>query len=172
MAEKGVDRNTIKWWYGICGVGFVGILWLLTFASFVWGDYFHWIDVGDRGTFGDMFGGLNALFSGLAFVGIIFTIYMQRKEFELQREELGLTRETLESQRKELEVQNKTLKLQQFENTFFSMLRVHNDNVNSIDLVKSDSTRTKGRDCFRVLYRRLKNGYLPIKLKETRQYKP
>ena len=49
----------------------------------------------DRGTFGDMFGAVNALFSGLAFAGVIYTILLQRKELELQREELVATREEL-----------------------------------------------------------------------------
>ncbi|MDR6554663.1 hypothetical protein [Paenibacillus qinlingensis] len=43
---------------------------------------------GKRGTFGDMFGAVNSLFSGLAFAGIIYTIYLQRKELTLQREEI------------------------------------------------------------------------------------
>lgn len=49
----------------------------------------------DRGTFGDMFGAVNSLFSGLAFAGVIYAILLQRKELELQREELVLTREEL-----------------------------------------------------------------------------
>lgn len=48
-----------------------------------------------RGQFVDMFGALNALFSGLAFAGIIFTIRQQKEELELQREELKMTREEL-----------------------------------------------------------------------------
>lgn len=48
-----------------------------------------------RGTFGDMFGGVNALFSGLAFGGIIITILLQRKELSLQREELKESRAEL-----------------------------------------------------------------------------
>jgi len=35
----------------------------------------------DRGYFGEQFGAVNALFSGFAFAGIIYTIYIQRKEF-------------------------------------------------------------------------------------------
>lgn len=35
----------------------------------------------DRGLFGDMFGAMNALFSGLAFAGIVYTILFQRAEF-------------------------------------------------------------------------------------------
>src|SRR5687768_14058386 len=45
-----------------------------------------------RGQFGDMFGAVNALFSGLAFAGIIYTILLQREELEAQRKELRATR--------------------------------------------------------------------------------
>ena len=49
----------------------------------------------NRGTFGDMFGGINTLFSGLAFAGVIYAIILQSKELSLQRRELKLTREEL-----------------------------------------------------------------------------
>ena len=45
-----------------------------------------------RGQFGDMFGLVNSLFSGLAFAGLIYTIHLQQQELSLQREELQLTR--------------------------------------------------------------------------------
>lgn len=80
----------------------------------------------DRGTFGDMFGSVNALFSGLALAGIILTILLQRKELKLQREELRDTRI-------EFETQNETLKLQRFENTFFNILNLHHQIVDAID---------------------------------------
>lgn len=44
---------------------------------------------------GDSFNGINALFSGFAFSGIIYTILLQRKELALQRKELKDTREEL-----------------------------------------------------------------------------
>ena len=49
----------------------------------------------DRGTFGDMFGAVNTLFSGLAFAGVIYAIILQQQELTLQREELKMTREEL-----------------------------------------------------------------------------
>ena len=95
-------------------------LWYLT--------YYLLKDVAEtkRGTFGDMFGSVNALFSGLALAGIILTILLQRKELKLQREELRDTRT-------EFETQNETLKLQRFENTFFSILNLHHQIVAAID---------------------------------------
>lgn len=52
-------------------------------------------DLSDRGSFGDMFGGINALFSGLAMAGVIIAIILQKTELGLQREELELTRKEL-----------------------------------------------------------------------------
>lgn len=48
-----------------------------------------------RGTIGDSFGMTNALFSGLAFAGVVYAILLQREELSLQREELRLTRDEL-----------------------------------------------------------------------------
>jgi len=85
-------------------------------------------DASDRGTFGDMFGSINALFSGLAFAGIIFTVLLQREELQLQRHELKLQREEIIESRKELagqrmqlEAQSKTFIQQRFEGTFFQL---------------------------------------------------
>jgi hypothetical protein len=49
-----------------------------------------------RGQFGDVFGAANALFSGLAFAGLIYTVLLQREELALQRKELELTRKELQ----------------------------------------------------------------------------
>ncbi len=65
-----------------------------------------------RGTYGDMFGGVNALFSGLAFAGLIFTILLQRKELELQRQELIETREELKRTANAQENSERALKKQ------------------------------------------------------------
>lgn len=46
----------------------------------------------DRGTFGDLFGTVNALFSGLAFAGLIYTIYLQRKELDNTNKEVEITK--------------------------------------------------------------------------------
>lgn len=53
-------------------------------------------ELSNRGLFGDSFGAINSLFSGLAFAGIIFTILLQKKELALQRQELKDTRKELE----------------------------------------------------------------------------
>lgn len=52
----------------------------------------------DLGTYGDFFGCFNSLVSALAFGGLIYTIYLQRRDLDLQRQELRLTREELSRQ--------------------------------------------------------------------------
>ena len=73
-----------------------------------------------KGQFGDSYGALNTLFSGLAFAVLIFTMFLQGRELSLQRQELQDTRETLQEQ-------SETMKQQRFENTFFQMLSLHNE---------------------------------------------
>lgn len=60
-----------------------------------------------RGTFGDLFGGLNAIFSGFAFAGVIITILMQMKELDLTRKEM---RKSVEAQDKSQSALNLQLK--------------------------------------------------------------
>ena len=82
----------------------VAALWLI-WAGLSW--LFGSLET--RGQFGDSFGGLNALFSGLAFAGVIYAVLLQRRELQLQREELRLTREELrrgaEAQAQQAEMQ-------------------------------------------------------------------
>jgi hypothetical protein len=49
----------------------------------------------DAGAFGDSFGYVNALFSGLAFSGVIYAIILQTIELRLQRQEIELNRREL-----------------------------------------------------------------------------
>lgn len=84
------------------------------------------------GSLGDAFGLTNALFSALAFAALLYAILLQREELALQRRELELTREELAGQKEQLLQQNRTMARQRFENTFFAMLQVHRDLLNSI----------------------------------------
>lgn len=57
--------------------------------------WFVFKDWNQSGPFGDTFGAVNSLFSGLALAGIIYTIHLQKTELSLQRKELQYTREEL-----------------------------------------------------------------------------
>ncbi len=105
------------------------------------------------GQFGDYLGGvLNPVFGFLGLFALLLTISLQVKELKLTRDEIRNSTAALKDQ-------NNTLKLQNFENSFFQMLRLHNEIVNSIDFVRSGSSTqvvtTRGRDCFPVMWDRL-----------------
>lgn len=122
LRNKDEDNKKIVQ-YAIFSVIAVLVLWTLTFFLFFIND------METRGQFGDMFGAINALFSGLAFAGLIITLFLQKKELSLQREELQLTRDEMKNQRVEFEKENKTLKYQRFENLFYNMLNLHQEIV-------------------------------------------
>lgn len=85
------EKNSIpKWLYYILPIVIIG-LWVISFLSI----YFGFNNWSERGAFGDLFGSINALFSGLAFAGLIVAILLQRQELQLQREELQETRQEL-----------------------------------------------------------------------------
>lgn len=72
-----------------------------------------------RGVVGDSFGAINALFSGLALAGVLFTIFLQRAESKAQAEDFNKQlasiqkqTETLAGQLKESEKQTQELKRQ------------------------------------------------------------
>ena len=127
------------------------IIWALTFILFAT----NW-DKDERGTFGDMFGAVNALFSGLAFAGLIVTLIMQHEELSLQREELAQTNDELAAQREEFTAQTKTMKIQRFENTLFNMLSLQQGLVNSLEYIPQDGAdptpESKGKYVFDVFY--------------------
>ena len=60
------------------------------------------LSISNAGLFGDSFGIVTSLFSGLAFTGMIVTILLQREELRLQRKELQLTRKEFIEQKKYL----------------------------------------------------------------------
>ncbi len=121
-----------------------------------------------RGLFGDSFGALNTLFSGLAFAALGYTMWMQRKE-------LAETRSILKSQKDEAEAQNRTLALQAFENTFFQLLKLHTDAVGAMDLkpkkqfyratpgqgteLRDIPSIATGRACFEIFVRELREDW-------------
>ncbi len=118
------------------------IIYKIYFNGTIVANHLNW------GTFGDYIGGtLNPIFGFFALVAILLTIVLQNRELKLTRDDM---------------------KKQSFENTFFQMLRIHNDILNSIDLSKKIGTNmsgppafstTSGRDCFVTFLSRLKNEY-------------
>ena len=120
---------------------------VIIYAAFI--IYITWpiseYSVEKAGVFGDSFGILTAIFSGLAFAGVIWTVLTQLQELSITRDQL---------------------KNQGIENAFFQMLRLHNEILNEIDLHKSEpgigTITTTGRDVIKTFSNRLRNKYKSI----------
>lgn len=145
-------------WLLIGGV----ILTVLLYAGFL--IFLTWpigeLSINSSGVFGDSFGLLTSLFSGLAFAGLIITIVMQRDELALQRQELNLTREELNGQKHEMQAQNETLKIQRFENTFFKMLEFLDACRNDVYYRGFRGQGVQGRDAIKAMYEYFTEGFL------------
>lgn len=98
----------------------VVMVWGLSFVV-VYSSISGWTE---RGQFGDLFGAINALFSGLAFAGLIITIRQQHLDLQNQQDAIAQTNEEMLRQAEEFNLQNQTQRKQQFDNTFFELLRM------------------------------------------------
>jgi len=78
------------------------------------------LSVSKAGVFGDSFGVVNSLFSGLAFAGLIIAIL-------LQRQELGESREIFKSQK--------------FDDTFYRLLDFYKANLNEINITDHEEKK-------------------------------
>ncbi len=106
------------------------------------------------GTFGDFFGGtLSPIFSFLALLALLLTIIIQNKELTLSTIEFAKSAEALAEQSKSIRIQN-------FENTFFKLISLHNEIVDSLEYLSM-----RKRKCFSQYIKSLelsKTGIKPV----------
>ena len=100
MKDTDMNEGSLWRWIAVSGVVavVVCVVWLTSWALIT-------RQLGnptDPAGFGDMFGAVNALFSGLAFAGVILAILMQREELKFQRKELTLSTKAQEAQERAL----------------------------------------------------------------------
>lgn len=113
----------------------------------------------DRGTFGDKFGFVNSLFSGLALGGIIYSLILQRQEFQEAREEF---------------------KDQNFQTIFFNLLQIQDQIANELKVEirylrnyqRIELEEIKGREFFYKSKGELQRILLALENEKYIQYHP
>ncbi|WP_068318915.1 hypothetical protein [Polycladidibacter hongkongensis] len=122
MAFLKVLRASLVWLLLIVIIGGAIAAWLANF-QFARLGYLDFSQLGsiffsqpsstpaERGTFGDSFGAVNALFSGLAFIGLAIAIILQRQELAIVKAERADTQRILEQQTQELQETKKARRL-------------------------------------------------------------
>jgi hypothetical protein len=114
------------------------------------------------GTFGDFLGGtLNPLFGVLTLLGLMLTVWLQMETLDVQRKELKTSNEELAKSTEALAIQNKTMLAQNFEGTFFQMLRRHNELLENLEFQSIAPTATRGlraiNEILSIIARRRRN---------------
>ena len=99
-----------------------------------------------RGIFGDTYGSLTALFTGLAFAGLVYTILLQKLQL-------------IEAE-KEQAAQRNDSRQQRIENTFFQLLHSLNQIIDSTEITAPDSEQVKSRACFAYMFNELRISHL------------
>jgi uncharacterized membrane protein len=110
------------------------------------------IDHAAWGQFGDFFGGtLNPILAMLSLFAILGALIIQSRE--------------LSHSTSALKEQSTHLNIQAFENTFFSMVLLYNENVKTLDLEDTEKKEdyNQGRGAFRILLLKLKSNYENVK---------
>lgn len=72
--EKRGDQSRRSNWWPLIGLILGVVIVQVLLGLWITRQLDSWTD---RGTFGDMFGAVNTLFSGLAFAGVIYAIFLQ-----------------------------------------------------------------------------------------------
>jgi len=142
-------------------------LGILLYASY---NYYHGENFERYSKFGDSIGGLIGTLWSLAGILLFYlalteqrrdikinqeTLKSQIKSLDLQIEEYKLQRLELEETRKVLKDQSDIFKIQQFESTFFNMLRLLQEIINELKITVDNQSGT-GRDFFKVAFDNLK----------------
>lgn len=103
--------------------------------SFVFGRFVEsGQSIAGLGTFGDSFGALNTLFSGLAFVGLYISIRLQSKELSETRDVLQEQSDQLRTQSDQFKEQTSSLIRQTFESTFFQLIKNYREAVENVHI--------------------------------------
>lgn len=86
---------------------------------------------------------VNALFTGLAFAGVIYTVLLQREELKLQRQELVLTRQELKRAADAQKESEKALKIQAESMELQARLIAISNLLEALEYYKGSTSLTK-----------------------------
>jgi len=155
------------WLTGVAAATIIGLMvtnWL----------YGRSLPATERGLFGDTFGAANALFSGLAFVGVVYAILLQRYEVAIAKADAATTKEILDDQSRHLETQIASERRRSFEDTFFKMLTLFAETIETVPFVEraKEISVHKGRYAIECIsYEILRHNYMEARL-ELKDYEP
>ncbi|MGL5814488.1 MAG: putative phage abortive infection protein [Aeromonas sp.] len=160
---KNNSKKSSRWSFSPIGIFkfaiiFVVVFWV-AYPSLVW--FLQGVspvtEYSGLGEFGDMYGSLNTLFSGLAFSAVIATLALQREQLVTSQEELRLTRAEMVSQSSLFAAQTEVMNQQLFEGTFFQLVKLYLEK-SSLLLESSNKLNERSPDKWNAIYRIFERG--------------
>lgn len=146
-----LKKDPFDFWLTPKGIVLICAVVILLWAGYGFGIAVWFDGIEQASQAGELFGGISALFSGLAFAGLIITLLIQRKELQLQRQEMARmvkeqaeTREQVAEQTEQFRIQTDFFKIQIFEKNFFQLIDILTDHINGLAL-GSGEARLTGR---------------------------
>jgi hypothetical protein len=110
----------------------------------------------------------------VAFLGQRLQIYLQNKQFDLQQKQYFAEQESqqkqLKEQREQFRIQQESINRQNFENSLFQLINLHNQIVAGMrenyysEEGSHDLLERKGRSCFEQWYKEYKNRYAALSI--------
>ena len=85
----------------------------------------HELEPSDVGVFGDQYGALNALFSGIAFAALVATVFLQRNELRATRREMREQNKTAKISAQALSLSNRVQVLASLLNADLELVNYH-----------------------------------------------
>jgi hypothetical protein len=162
--KKEVDKQKSRITESILKIG----IWISSIAAFMFvvAGFVAWrwvhsenkTGLDDWGNYGSYLQGTVASLWSLAGTLLIFVAFLAQKQ-QLLRQEIEL-----EEQAKQFRIQHESIKLQNFENSFFQLLNLHNQNTIQMRISVEqfgghDSNIYNGRECFKILHNLLHAVY-------------
>lgn len=148
-----MSRVESRWTFlGVCTivVAVEGALWAAIVRTYP--------KLSERAEFGNLFGGINTLFAGLAFAALVVTLLLQQRALRLQRADL-------EAQRVEAARQNARQERQAFEAMLVQLIGFHHTIAKEMH-VRMGGQDVDGQPAFRMLADEL-SGYVSTKAQEV-----
>jgi len=111
-----IESFTKMIWQKLKALALSPLLWIVLIVFLIWSGSYLYIrslhnDLSESGQVGDTFGAVNALFSGLAFAGVVYTLLIQQREVK-----------------RNSSIQHR----ERFEVTFFKMIELQNSITSSL----------------------------------------
>ena len=155
-----IEKYT-KWaWFSVCIGLIIGLIpFFVYFKLDTTSDFAGLNLLGDflAGSVGSIWSLSGLFFVYIAFLGQKVQILHQRIDIMAGQQELKYARLQIMGQKKEMEIQNETLLKQNFENTFFELLKHLKITIDNLKLVHESGTKSGiGIQAFRFFYEELK----------------